>query len=97
MKITDLFAWLQSSIYGDLGAPVSTVRRNLQVAYEAALIGLMNKPEAGTPSDAQALARFELENLRGRARHLAARRSLDMMTLAHLRDLEQRANAALRS
>ncbi len=97
MKITDLFAWLQSSIYGDLGAPVSTVRRNLQVAYEAALIGLMNKPEAGTPSDAQALARFELENLRERARHLAARRSLDMMTLAHLRDLAQRADAALRS
>jgi hypothetical protein len=97
MSIADLFTWLQRSIYGDLGARSATiVRRNLQIGYETALIGLAIKPAAGTPSDAQALARLELQNLRDRALAAQSHRSLDVMTQAHLRDLVRRADVALK-
>lgn len=95
MTISDLFNWLQRSIYGNLGSPNTTiVRRNLQVAYADKLAQLANTPAPGTPSDAQALARLELRNLHDAAAAALRGRSLDLLTRAHLEDLLHRATTA---
>jgi len=97
MSIGDLFAWLQAGIYGDLTKNTSSVvRRNLQTAYAQKLGDLANKPVAGVPSDAQALARFELKSLRREATRALASRPLDTLAAAHLEDLARRSESALK-
>lgn len=96
MSIADLFAWLHSAIYGDLRAnDIPLVSRNLQTAYVAKLDDLANKPKAGTPSDASALARAELRAIAHDAQ-LALRARHDAVTSAHVADLLHRVNAALK-
>ena len=97
MDLADLFGWMQNAAYGDLGssAPIPLVRRNLQRDYATTLSRLANAPLPGTPSDAQALARYELQSLHGQARQALARRGLDVMTRAHLAALDSDVERAL--
>jgi hypothetical protein len=97
MTIEDLFTWLQSAIYGDLKSNMtSIVRRNLQVTYEEKLIEVATKPAAGTPSDAQALAKLQLKNLHAAAMQAVENRSQSPLTVAHLEDLARRSASALK-
>ena len=97
MTIEDLFAWLHRSIYGDLTKNATTiVRRNLQIAYEAKLIAVATKPVAGTPSDAVALARHALADVRRDARRALSNAALGTLARAHLEDLAARAETALK-
>ncbi|GAC1392334.1 MAG: zinc-dependent metalloprotease [Vulcanimicrobiaceae bacterium] len=99
MSIGDLFTWLQRSIYGDITPgthAIPLVKRNLQMLYAQRLTELINHPATGTPSDAQAMARYEVEHLRqaiGRALHGPA----DPITRAHLENLRQVVAAKLRT
>jgi hypothetical protein len=95
MTIAELFEWLQRAIYGDLTKDTSSVvRRNLQVGYADKLIELATKPAEGVPSDAQALAKLELENLHREATRALANKSLDSLARAHLEDLAGRSATA---
>lgn len=100
MKINDLFAWLQRSVYGDLQNSslhsLPLVRRNLQRNYANKLIQVANKPAKGTPPDAQSLARLELVNLAGSLRHALAHPGLDLVMRAHLAELAHTVSTALK-
>jgi hypothetical protein len=89
MDLGDLFTWMQSAIYGDVrpGAALPLVRRNLQRNYAALLSKLANSPPAGTPDDAQALARYELGQLRGTIAS-GLRGQNDLLTRAHLEAMD---------
>ena len=92
MSIADLFDWLQHSIYGNVGArSIPLVSRNLQIDYARRLRALADKPAAGTPADAQALAREKLLELRGAVAAALSHRRADELTRAHLRNLAQAA------
>jgi hypothetical protein len=96
MSIADLFDWLHAGIYGDLRArEIPLVTRNLQYAYTGKLEELANKPSSGTPPDAQALARSELQRI-ARDAQRALQSSHDEITRSHLAALIHRANAALK-
>jgi hypothetical protein len=95
MTISDLFDWLWSGVYGDLGHTGSLVRRNLQQSYEAKLIATAMKPPAGTPTDAVALARAQLAQLDEATTSALHSRSLDSLTRAHLELLRARAERVL--
>ena len=86
MDLGDLFGWMQQAIYSDIpsGKAVPLVRRNLQRNYTALLSKLANAPATGTPADAQALARYELQSLRGTLSSALRRGGSDVMTRAHL-------------
>ncbi len=66
MSLADLFDWSQSAIFGDIaagGGSDGLIRRNLQASYESLLARMWTAPAKGEPSDAQALARLELQSL----------------------------------
>lgn len=98
MTLADLFTWSQQAIYGDVGGPhgtdAGTVRRNLQRSYARLLAKITVSPAKGTPYDAQALARFELADLAGRADR-ALRQTHDVQLRAHLEALRADARRAL--
>jgi len=90
MSTADLFAWTQNSVYGDLAngrMPKSPITRNLQRTYARMLVRMATAPFAGTPYDAQALARHELVALSGIARSNLMRGGLDLQTRSHLEAL----------
>jgi hypothetical protein len=99
MDLADLFSWMQKAIYSDVasGNPIPLVRRNLQRNYTALLSKLANAPMRGTPTDAQALARYQLESLRDTIGSALRRGGSDMLTRAHLEamqaDVERTLNA----
>ncbi len=98
MSLADLFAWTQASIFGDLAAARpggSQIHRNLQRTYARLLAQMITSPVAGTPLDAQALARFELTNLDGRLKRSLARGHLDVQTHAHLTAMQVDVERAL--
>ncbi len=98
LTTTEFFTWMQGSIYRELqgrARSISLLRRNLQSIYEDALITLATAPAAGTPPDAQALARLELTRLAAAASTRAHAAGLDDATQAHLMTLAQKARAAL--
>ncbi len=86
MDLGDLFTWMQRAVYSDIaaGKPIPLLRRNLQRNYTALLSKLVNEAQAGTPPDAQALARYELRSLRDTAVAALRRPGLDLLTRAHL-------------
>jgi len=98
MSLSDLFDWTQSSVYGDLTSrnlrTIPLIQRNLQQSYARLLIRLVNAPPAGTPYDAQALARAKLVSLGGDLQR-AQRNQLDELTRAHLADLQHRISQGL--
>ncbi|MBV8726528.1 MAG: hypothetical protein JO233_01980, partial [Candidatus Eremiobacteraeota bacterium] len=85
------------TVYGDLAHPGSTsvVHRNLQRNYAQLLSRLANAPAAGTPSDAQALARHELGQVRSDVRVALRSGRLDLLTRAHLEALNADLGRAL--
>lgn len=97
MDITDLFTWTQSAVYGDVGRTPSIplVRRNLQRNYAAMLSRLANQPMSGTPSDAQALARYQLNALHAQVQGALHKGNADLLTRAHLSALDNDVERAL--
>ncbi len=96
MSLADLFTWTQHAVYGDLGALGATeVHRNLQRRYARMLARMVTEPVAGTPLDAQALARYELTALSGDVARAQSRRDLDLQTRAHLAALRVDVDRAL--
>jgi hypothetical protein len=99
MSLVDLFDWSRASIFGDIAggavAKDGVVRRNLQIDYAKRLASMWNSPAKGTPSDAQALARLQLELLERDANGALGRSGLDEMTQAHLEALLAIARQAL--
>ena len=99
MNLTDLFSWMQEAIYSDVssGKPIPLVRRNLQRNYTALLSKIANAPMAGTPTDAQALARYQLQSLNETIGTGLRRGGSDLLTRAHLEamraDVERALNA----
>jgi hypothetical protein len=84
MTLADLFSWTQGAVFTDVAAPRSQIRRNLQRRYARLLGTLVTAPAAGTPLDAQALARYELIALDASVAHALAARGVDLQTRAHL-------------
>jgi hypothetical protein len=96
MSMSDLFAWMRKSVYGDVGhGSLSLLRRNLQDSYEKTLIGLAKTPSPNAPEDAQAFARVELAWIADTAGSAARRTNADAATHAHLELLQSRAADAL--
>lgn len=99
MTLSDLFGWAQDGIFGDIAggqaAKDGVIRRNLQIAYAKRLGDLWTAPKAGTPADAQALARLELENLQRAVAAGLRSPHLDELTRAHLQALGAIAAQAL--
>jgi hypothetical protein len=97
MDLGDLFSWMQQAVYSDIaaGKAVPLVRRNLQRNYTALLSKLANAPMAGTPDDAQALARYELQSLHQAIAVALRRGSPDLMTRVHLEAMQADVERAL--
>ncbi|HEY8296521.1 MAG TPA: zinc-dependent metalloprotease, partial [Candidatus Baltobacteraceae bacterium] len=99
MNLADLFDWMQSAIYGDVGKghAIPLVRRDLQGTYLALLSRLTNAPLPGTPPDARSMARFELGALHAQLQKALARGGYDVLTRAHLEELASDADRALKA
>lgn len=98
MTLADLFDWSRSTILGGISSGAKhdgVVRRNLQTAYVKMLADMWTNPKPGTPSDAQALARLELTDVRHAAAAGSQSPGLDEMSRAHLQSLEAIADQAL--
>jgi hypothetical protein len=93
--MSGFFDWMQGAIFSEITWPgarnISLLRRNLQSMYVTKLLAVVNSPAAGTPSDAQALARLELKRVQSSAEAKAHDGGLDEATQAHLVLLAQRA------
>ncbi len=99
MDLSDLFDWTQSAIFGDVaagGGQDGLIRRNLQTSYAGLLSQMWTAPAKGTPSDAQALARLELQSLAHDATTGAPLASSEVER-AHLEALAALAQRALRA
>ncbi len=97
MDIGNLFGWMQAAIYSDVatGRAIPLVRRNLQRNYTALLSKLANAPMTGTPSDAQAMARYELQSLSSTIGRALRGGVSDEMTRAHLAAMQADVQRAL--
>jgi hypothetical protein len=99
MSLADLFDWTRSGIFGGVsdGSVVTAgvVRRNAQMRFAKRLASLWTSPKAGTPTDAQALARLQLVYLESDATSGLQRPKLDEQTRAHLEALRALAKQAL--
>jgi len=99
MSLSDAFAWTQRAVYGDLRGNdlngIGEIHRNLQQWYARTLAQMLLAPKAGTPYDAQSLARLELVAVRDDAATALRRPGLDLLARAHLESLQAVANQAL--
>ena len=97
MDIADLFTWMQSAVYNDVGKTTSIplVRRNLQRNYAALLTHIANQPLPGTPNDAQSLARYQLGALHTQLQSAMRKGNMDLLTRAHLAALDNDVERAL--
>ena len=99
MSLSDLFVWTHQAVYGDLGkggvAQAGEIHRNLQQWYVRKLAQLILAPAAGTPYDAQSLARADLVLLQSQVARAQHARGLDSLTSAHLASLTAIAHQAL--
>ena len=99
MSIADLFAWSRTGIFGDIAngrvGQSGEVRRNLQMRFAKRLAQMWTAPHAGTPNDAQSLARLQLVRLDGDIHTALQKRGLDDLTQAHLQALDAVARQAL--
>jgi hypothetical protein len=98
MTLADLFDWTRDGIFGDLPngniARVGVVRRNAQMQFAKRLAQMWIAPARGTPTDAQAMARLQLEKLLGYCGN-ALNDKLDELTRAHVEALAAIARQAL--
>ena len=98
MSMTNLFDWARQSIFGDLTGGINSagpIRRNLQMAYAKRLSDMWINPAPGTPADAQALARIQLQQLKQLATIGQQSSGLSELTRAHLEALAALAQQAL--
>jgi len=99
--LTDLFDWSHNGIFGNIAtggfANDGLVRRNLQMRFARRLGQMWTSPARGTPTDAQSLARSELERLINDTGLALRRRNLDEMSRAHAGALRAMANQALQA
>jgi hypothetical protein len=95
MTLSDLFSWMQSSVYREIMGghvrSIDRVRRTLQSHYLETLGTLYTKPPAGTPEEAQALARASLVAVAEAAERTARTGGFDPATRAHVALLAARA------
>jgi hypothetical protein len=98
MSLTDLFDWTRAGLFGDISSGkiggAGVVRRNAQMRFARRLAQLWIAPAAGTPTDAQALARLQLEYLTHDVA-VALRGKQTEITRAHLEALGALAHQAL--
>ncbi|HET9393680.1 MAG TPA: zinc-dependent metalloprotease [Candidatus Rubrimentiphilum sp.] len=98
MSLTNLFDWSRQGIFGDLTGGINSagpIRRNLQIAFAKRLADMWVNPAPGTPADAQALARMQLQQLRQLVAAGLQRGGLSELTRAHLEALGVVAQQAL--
>jgi hypothetical protein len=99
MTLTDLFDWTRDGIFGDIAngkvAKSGEIRRNLQISFAKRLGEMWTSPQPGTPSDAQALAHLQLEDLSHATAAALRNAHLDELTRAHLEALQALAHQAL--
>ncbi len=99
MSMTDLFDWSRDSIFGSIETGAVTkeglIRRNLQMSYARLLASMVTLPIPGMPTDAQALARVSLEDLRHDTTVALQRSGVDELTRGHLEMLQTIADRAL--
>ncbi|HEX8806925.1 MAG TPA: zinc-dependent metalloprotease, partial [Candidatus Aquilonibacter sp.] len=99
MSMTDLFDWARTSIFGSIAngsaAKEGLIRRNLQMSYTRQLAQMVTLPFPGMPSDAVALARVSLEDLRHDTTVALQRGGLDELTRGQLELLQTMADRAL--
>lgn len=90
MSLADLFSWTQAAVYGDLrsGKAPTEIHRSVQQWYARLLAGIVLAPAAGTPFDAQSLARAQLVDLRSALGEPRGRTGLDPLTAAHYASLQ---------
>ncbi len=100
MDLADLFGWTNAAIFDDLGAhAIAAQHRDLQRRFadlelEIAFLPSGTMDQLGVPREIQALARYELRQLRGRLDG-AYRAATDVATRAHLDDLRSRIDGGL--
>ena len=100
MNLADLFAWTNAAIFDDLGArTISAQHRDLQRRFadlelQIAFLGSGSMDQLGVPREIQALARYELREIRARLDG-AYRAATDVSTRAHLDDLRSRIDTGL--
>jgi hypothetical protein len=100
LTLTDLFDHLQGTVYGDLSTrglrSIPLLQRNLQQRYARTLATVATAPAAGTPYEAQALARSQLMALERSVDAILRSTSPDASTRAHLVALRARVALALK-
>jgi len=89
--IVELFDTVRGSIWSELqtGSPIDSFRRNLQRAHLQMITGIVLSPANGTPEDAIALARRDLNILKQSIENNLSSDSafgMDTMTKAHLEE-----------
>lgn len=99
MSLADLFNWSNSAIFADVASGAagrsSAIRRDLQTAFARRLASISSSAASNTPADAQSLARFSLERLRGEAIAGLRKNGLDDVGRAHLEHLKAIADRVL--
>ncbi|MBD5654708.1 MAG: zinc-dependent metalloprotease, partial [Candidatus Eremiobacteraeota bacterium] len=99
MSLTDVFAWTQKSIFGDIAsgriAKADEIHRSLQQSYARMLAQMLLAPAPETPYDARSLARAELVALSADVAKARSRRDFDLLTRAHIAALGAVATDAL--
>jgi hypothetical protein len=94
--MAEMFGGIRKALWSELesGANIDSFRRNLQREHLAQLSRLLTAPKKDTPGDAVALARADLNYLRG-AISGALTAQLDPMSRAHLEDSAARIQQVL--
>ncbi len=99
MTLTDLFDWSRHGLYAEFAdgaiARAGIVRRNAQMRFAKRLAQMWLAPAAGTPPDAQALARQQLVYLTADTAKALRTPHLDELTRAHVTALQALAHQAL--
>lgn len=103
-NVTNLFDGLNKGIWNNLGSETDIYKRNLQKAYVASLIKLLEPSKAAptpgqapfdpTLSDISSIARAQLDSLREKIRSARSAKAKSL-TEYHLQDLDQRIGKAL--
>jgi len=94
--MADMFGGIRTALWSELesGSNIDGFRRNLQREHLTQLSRILLAPKKDTPGDAIALARADLNYLRGRISG-ALTASLDAISRAHLEDSAARIQQVL--